>query len=137
MNIFTRIIEKVFKLEKEEVLPCASCERLHLLLEQERVEKGKLLSVIISKGEPAPATTSVTKEPIKPSFIPWHVRKQQLEAQDRVQAKILRDLQNVDKEIEDANKISATVQVDGNESPREGQDEGDWPVQERSEGISQ
>ncbi len=116
MNIFTRIIEKVFNLEKEQ---CASCEHLHLLVEQERAEKTRLLATIVEMSRPlekAIPEPIKAPQPIKSRYVPWQVRKNEMEAMDRKRAQILKeqglgqisvdDLQkemdSVEKEIEDA-----------------------------------
>jgi hypothetical protein len=124
MNIITRILEKVFHLDKEEQEGCRSCEHLRLLIEQERSEKAKLLNSIIELSRPKEEVRTVAPEnlkPIKPRFIPWEVRRAELEANDRKQAQILKeqgqisvkDLESemlaVDKELEDANQKSKAI----------------------------
>ena len=117
MSIFTRIIERVFNLEKE---VCQSCERLHLLLEQERVEKNNLLSTIVQMTRPPETKETVahvTPQPIKPRFVPWNIRKQEMEAMDRKKNQIMNEqrsgsislteleneMKKVDKELNDVN----------------------------------
>jgi|SRR5215471_11778445 len=134
MNIFTRLIEHWFNLEKEE---CRSCDHLRLLLEQERAEKSRLLALIIDINSPKREVVKeaiVTPQPIKSSYRPWRVKQAELEAQDRKEAqirfnqaeelkKLEQEMDAVNKEIENASKVSQTIPIHGNGSPREEQDE--------------
>jgi len=127
LNIITRILEKVFKLDPVDN-SCQSCEHLRLLLEQERREKERLLSYLIQPKDEDKVEVQVTKDipkPIKSRYVPWSIRARELEAQDRKEALLreqketisLADLEAemnlIDKEIKDASEISKTVSNDG------------------------
>jgi hypothetical protein len=77
------------RLERE----CASCETLRILLEQERHEKSQLLKMIIELNKPPTDAPMNTEElgPIRPKLMPWRVRQQYLEEEDRKKAQILRE----------------------------------------------
>jgi hypothetical protein len=74
--------------------PCPVCEVLREQLAHERYEKEQLLKYIL---EPQPNLNSVSSgvadenepEPIRPRVIPWKVRREMLEAEDREKARIL------------------------------------------------
>ena len=38
-----------------------------------------------------PSESKIPPEPIQPRFIPWHVRQQMLEKEDRIAAKLMRE----------------------------------------------
>ena len=67
---------------------CNTCEVLRHELEIIRLERDKLLSKLIDKPiEPVVEHTEV--KPIMPHAIPWKVRRQMLEAEDREKAKLI------------------------------------------------
>jgi len=78
--------------EKQDNSVCASCETLKMQLEISNYEKKQLMDALLR-----PQVASVTiKDPIlpeqiKPRTIPWAVRKQMLEAEDRVQARLIQE----------------------------------------------
>jgi hypothetical protein len=73
---------------------CESCEVLREQLALANAEKDKLLRYVL---EPEPSLTTPKQGqqdeeedgPILPKFVPWHVRRQMLESEDRKQAQLL------------------------------------------------
>ena len=92
------------KEELEYARVCLSCETLRAQLEISRLENKRLLDRILEKPEPeaprAPVEISVPKN------IPWNVRKQMLEAEDRERARLLRQapkpesVEDLEKELD-------------------------------------
>ena len=76
--------------EREESRICLSCETLKLELERLRRENDKLLEALLRKPteESKPIDTS-NLIPIKPTNVPWAVRRQILEREDRAAAKLM------------------------------------------------
>lgn len=68
---------------------CSSCEILKAQLERLTYENQKLLDRILEKPTPEPV-----REPPQvtiPRNIPWNVRRQMLEAEDREKARLMRE----------------------------------------------
>ncbi len=85
---------------------CESCETLKHQLEVSNFEKKQLLDRLLEK--PAP---EVIKEPVpitRPHNIPWNVRRQILEQEDREKARLLREAakpistEDLEKELDNA-----------------------------------
>lgn len=87
------------KEEREESKVCLSCETLKQQLDRVNYENEKLLNKLLA--EPKVEITSQPMEPTRPMNIPWNVRKQMLEAEDREKAKLI---YNAPKPIEDLEK---------------------------------
>lgn len=83
--------------------PCESCEILRSMLDESNRERKELLHRLLepAKAEPPPAP-SEEPIPITSQFIPWRVRQQMLEQEDRKQAELMKQKQ---KEI-------STAQID-------------------------
>jgi hypothetical protein len=101
--IFNEVIRRWFGLDPRH---CEACEILRAQLEQSSRERLDLLNRLLDKDKVEPPTvTSVEEyEPIKPQFIPWRVRQQMFEAEDRKAAQLMRDkikeMKEVDPSIE-------------------------------------
>lgn len=94
-----RLLEKWFRLEP---IPCPTCEVLREQLAHSEVERRELLHRLMAPPEPPPvATPDEEMKPIQPQFIPWRVRQQMLEAEDRKSAQLTKEKK---KEIEDLEK---------------------------------
>lgn len=95
------IMYKLFRIEKE---PCASCETLRSQLEITNYEKRQMLETILSFTKPPEVRLPETKEiePITPKTVPWVVRKQMLETEDRERARIMKQKQEEIEELEKA-----------------------------------
>lgn len=76
---------------RQEDKPCESCETLKQQLELANYEKDKLLNRIMEKPEPVIERTLAPEPVTRPRFLPWAVRKQALEAEDRAKAKAMKD----------------------------------------------
>jgi hypothetical protein len=81
---------------------CETCEVLKEQLFISNTEKAKLLEQLIELTNPAKieATPVEDYKPIQPKIVPWHIKKQMLEAESRAEAKILRD-QKVNTKVDD------------------------------------
>lgn len=93
-------IRTELRLREAELNPkiCDSCETLKHQLEISNLDKNKLLDRLLEKPEPV-----VEREPAqitRPLNIPWNVRRQMLEAEDRAKAKLMRDAVKPDSEID-------------------------------------
>lgn len=89
--------------ERRERKVCDSCETLRQELAYERHEKEILLSRLLEKPE-SPKEESKPVMNTRPTAVPWRVRQQMLEQEDRAKAKLMRDAQKtleVDKKSEE------------------------------------
>jgi hypothetical protein len=94
-----QIFEKWFGLTPSS---CPTCEVLRDQLDKSEGERRELLHKLLDKDvKPEPSTVQEELKPIQPQFIPWRVKQQMLEQEDRVKAKLMRDKT---KEIEDLEK---------------------------------
>lgn len=84
------IKELLYKWFDLQPLPCSSCETLKQQLELSNFQNKQLLEKILHKDEPV-HVEQIEMEPIKPKLVPWHVKRQLLEAEDRERAKILKE----------------------------------------------
>lgn len=67
-------------MECEAQKACKNCNELRLMLEQERNERMQLINLITAKPTTA-EEKEVNWEEIRPSQMPWHARRNQLEQQ--------------------------------------------------------
>jgi hypothetical protein len=82
------LLYKLFGLED---LPCPTCEVLRAQLESSNAERKELLAVLLEKNQPKETPVDTKNlQPIHPNFVPWRVRQQMLEAEDREVAKTMR-----------------------------------------------
>ena len=96
-----RLLAKWFGIELE--LPCNTCEVLRSQLDESNRERRELLNRLLEHNSPEPPV-AIPQEEMKPignQHIPWRVRQQMLEQEDRVKAKLMKDRT---KEIEDLEK---------------------------------
>lgn len=68
---------------------CESCEVLKVELQRANIEKEKLLNKILEKPTDPPVEPISNITP--PRQIPWMVRRQMLEAEDREKARLMRE----------------------------------------------
>jgi hypothetical protein len=74
---------------------CQTCAVLRAQLEKSDRERSELLSRLLDKDKETPEGGKPEElVPIKPQFIPWRVRQQMLEAEDRKKAQLMKDKQN-------------------------------------------
>ena len=71
---------------------CATCEVLREQLTMSERERRELLGKLLEKDKPEPLVPPATDEmrAITPQFIPWRVKQQMLEAEDRKRAELMR-----------------------------------------------
>lgn len=99
------IKEILFKWFGIEEPPCASCETLRGQLEFVNFEKKQLLDAILRLTNPQFETPHNEQEtqPIRPKNIPWTVKRQMLEEEDRVRARVIertrKDIDELEKEL--------------------------------------
>lgn len=81
---------KLFRLEYEREV-CSNCERLMLLLEDEKRRHNKLIDNLLTpKSEPTVNTLPTDWQPRQSKYTPWSVTQQKLEAADKIKAEELR-----------------------------------------------
>lgn len=79
---------------------CDSCETLRHQLEIANYEKKQLLERILEKPEPVKDPVRNETPMLVPRNVPWNVRRQMLEAEDRAKAKLMKDAPKPDNETE-------------------------------------
>lgn len=84
--------------ELEESRICDSCETLKLQISRLERENERLLNRILEKPIEEPKQEITDLKPILPKMIPWRIRKQMLEEEDRVKAKLMRQSEEVNKQ---------------------------------------
>jgi hypothetical protein len=101
-------IHRLFNPHCENCLDCKSCQTLQIQLEIANQEKNRLLDCIIRMSEPPVAYSqeTVSKEPIQPIMphhIPWQMKRNMMEAEDRIKARTLKTRM---EEIQDNKEIA-------------------------------
>src|SRR5215471_13714978 len=85
--------------------PCESCEILRERLHSSEAERKDLLARLLDRGKPNPVVEKPVEkfEPILPQYVPWRVKQQMLEAEDRKKAELLRqknaEIESLEKEL--------------------------------------
>jgi len=106
--ILTELLRKWFGLPEPS---CNTCEALrHQLASSER-ERRELLQRVLTPPEPIiePEPKEEYK-PVTPQFIPWRLRKEMLEAEDRKKAQLM---QEKNKEIAELEKELGVTGAEG------------------------
>lgn len=93
-----------------EIPPCQTCEVLKQELAIAHNQNEKLLNSIITKPEPV-EDHSPTPQAIKPKYVPWHIKRAQLEEIERQKAAEIR-AKFVKTETEELEK-EVLLKVDG------------------------
>ena len=70
---------------------CQTCEVLRAQLESCNNERKELLSKLLNKDIPKEAESHEIFQPITPQYVPWRVKLQMLEKEDREKARIMRE----------------------------------------------
>lgn len=80
---------------------CESCETLKMQLSLSNQREKELLSLLVEKNKPQAETITNDKDikPISPRNIPWRVKQQMLEEQDRDKARVLAEQARIEKEL--------------------------------------
>src|SRR5262245_16004687 len=83
--------ELLYKWFGLEPMPCNTCEVLRFQLDESNRERRELLNRLLDRDKPESVVKTDEKEltPITPSFVPWRVRQQMLEQEDRKAAQLL------------------------------------------------
>lgn len=90
--------------ERHEEKVCSSCENLKTQVDRLLYENNRLLDRILEKPAPEPVREPPQITP--PRNIPWSVRRQMLEAEDREKARLMREApkpvstEDLEKEME-------------------------------------
>lgn len=120
--MITELLRKWFGLPEKS---CQTCEILRDQLDESNRERKELLHKLLDKGaEPLPQVAEQHPVPITPPFVPWRVRQQFLEREDREAARVLRDRAKEISELEkqlgvsDASEVSRPVPIHAGDSPR-------------------
>jgi hypothetical protein len=95
--IINELLRKWFGLLEK---PCEACEVLKESLSVERQFNKVLLQKLLDKDKLEPLSEVRTEEikPVMPQFVPWRVRQQMFEAEDRKKAQLMREsAENVEK----------------------------------------
>lgn len=92
-------LRKARLLQESQEKRCESCETLRIQLERSNIEKEKLLNKLFEKPEPVRDDPPVNITP--PRQIPWTVRRQMLEAEDREKARLMREAAKPDNDVKD------------------------------------
>jgi hypothetical protein len=108
--IISELLRKWFGLPEPS---CNTCEALrHQLANSER-ERRELLARLLEKDQPEPPQT--VKEDLEPlkttNFVPWRVRQQIMEAEDRKAAALMKDKAKEIAELEKELGIGSTEAV--------------------------
>jgi hypothetical protein len=97
MNKFIRFIHHIFQPhcqechdELQDARVCASCETLKHQLEIANYEKREILNKLIKEPEQS-ITNPTNYNEMRPRTVPWNVRRQELEAEDRRRAQLLKE----------------------------------------------
>jgi hypothetical protein len=90
---------------------CNTCDLLRDLLERSELERKELMHKLLDRGVPEPAPSLPLEElkPITPQFIPWRVKREMLEQEDRRAAQLMRDKA---KEIQDISQLEKELGVE-------------------------
>jgi hypothetical protein len=107
-------------------VPCETCEILRGLLAKSDSERRDLLQRLLDKDKPEPPQIE-REEPqeIKPAFVPWRVRQQMLEAEDRKEAELInkrkREIAQLERElgIQNASNQRETIPIHADDSTRQ------------------
>jgi len=120
-----QLLYKWFGLQDE---PCETCEILREQLAKSDSERKDLLARLLNPpvSEP-PQKDEEEMKPVQPAFVPWRIRQQMMEAEDRKQADLLRNRQREIAQLEkdlgigakDASNIRETVPIHANDSARQ------------------
>ena len=93
------------KEDMRERMICESCETLKTQLEAERYNNRQLLNAILPPK--LVQSTEEVRVPINPKNIPWHVRQQMLENEDKKKFQLIRE-----KELEKVESIKSTEELE-------------------------
>lgn len=84
--------------------PCETCEFLKLELLKSQATCNKLLDKLLEKPETPKEESYEEPKPVHGNYTSWHVKKQQLEKEDREKFAALQDAKTEYKEISQLEK---------------------------------
>lgn len=89
--------------EREEAKVCQSCEVLKHQIEMLNYTQRELIKTLAEFNRPEPIVTHNQQEfePVRPKTIPWQVKRQLLEEEDRARAKVIADNRKMQQEAKD------------------------------------
>jgi len=105
--------------EKEDSSICKTCEILKVQLEVSNSEKRLLLAAIIPQPKVETTTNPVNPEAIRGRHIPFNVRRQMLEAEDRREAALIAAKQKEIAEVPKDDSIKTTISIPQSQSVEE------------------
>ena len=105
--------------EKEDSSICKTCEILKVQLEVSNSEKRLLLAAIIPQPKVETTTNPVNPEAIRGRHIPFNVRRQMLEAEDRREAALIAAKQKEIAEVPKDASIKTTISIPQSQSVEE------------------
>lgn len=112
-DIIVGFIRRLFNIDPA---PDPVVEVLRSLLEAEKFKNEKLLQQILDltapKVQPVVREEQKIAQPVRTSnFVPWSVKRQLLEAEDRATAKTLREKQEADAKIKSVEELEKELGV--------------------------
>lgn len=118
---------------------CQTCEILRDQLDESNRERKELLHKLLEKDKPEPLPLATEEpKPITPNYVPWRVRQQALEAEDKRAAQLMRDrqreIQALEKElgVGDASEVSRSIPIHAGDSSRNEAEKGPGTIGIRS-----
>jgi len=97
------MLVRFYRWMMKEPEPCQNCDMLRTMLASEQYEKKQLLNTILEMGNPKEDNIRIEipedLKPVQVRHIPWRVRQQMLEQEDRVKAEIIRKKKKEEEEI--------------------------------------
>jgi len=102
MGSILEFIRNYLDLRRESRSYCKGCEILREQLTITNFEKKQLLDRFVLVSAPTPSPETIVPEPIAPKMVPWRVKRELLEAEDRAKAQAIR------RQKEDVAKASAS-----------------------------
>jgi hypothetical protein len=107
----SRQIELTREVTTEEKI-CQSCETLKTQLEIVNYEKKQLLERLLEKPESEPERTKASELVApRPRQVPWHVRRQMLETEDREKARAMKDAAKPDSTKVNVDELEKELKI--------------------------
>lgn len=106
------VLKDQLRVERERVKECPTCESLRTQLERVQAENTRLMNHIINPPKLEGRTEAPeTPLPIPPKTLPWNIRRQMLEAEDRRKAEILRQREQELTESKQIDELEKELQI--------------------------
>ena len=135
--MITELLRKWFGLP---VPICQTCEILRDQLDESNRERKELLHRLLENGKPEPLPPPNVEElkPIQSQFVPWRVKQQILETEDRRAAQLMKDrtkeIADLEKQlgVNNASEVGQTISIHAGDSSRNEAEKGPGTVGIRS-----